>query len=817
MSKQFALTLLDGSASMLETESNKKLSLGGAEHKSYDHAQQAVELALRAVGGATGRMVGDVPDEDAIKSALSTGAFSLVLRGNIRECRVAVLHLHARLGLDYDAMLDGKRRAGLIVEPIVDAPDRYATYSFESDMRPLDAMRQLVERWIVEARRVPRAKDLADKSATRWRQMLAVGVGAGAPVRVVITGVTGAGKSTFLNAVLGREVVPYSSGICTAAILHIKKVSTAAREGFKVVWRSPSDITRQIKDLLEELKHAESNRTRVGTALRAKVGEVRSSADALQERRRSLSRKIAALKQALQLSSGREALRPLCEIGPFARNSPDSMAEGVDHIIMQIDHPLLSHIEIIDAPGLRDGDEQRQRLLIKAFEGDAAWLYLAPASERSNTCTADWQHIQRLAHNEAGVLVLTKADGQPPDPGKTPSETMSARMRDYQAFGWKRPLDWCSALLPAKLAALGPNGSEDELDMAFQDAKLQGILNLSRTAGRRLSDFMVNRRREPELWGAFVDYALDASRLPVALRRVGVAIYEDAIARRLAQGQAELLAAVKEAIQQVHDAYSQAEKVRQAHDVIGEHERRRAELKDKLLSIAEVLADMCAEHAKTVKAIETDSEVIRTKFDETIEKLESTMESRFDEVFAEQSRPIWMSGARSFSVVTEFEAPLSESAHALLKEHAHRVMKAVRADHTTGILSNYVILDVKSVGNVHDEEDFWEWASTTQARMKKATKEKIGRCAAGLRKGFASKVLEIGAFAQDALSRKQIKVAEEIKALKGDVAELTRAIKENDPGQSRAVAENALRTLSSHGEFFKTFLREVERSAKLRR
>jgi Dynamin family len=813
MDSRYELLLFDGQASLRDLQSDKPLKLGKEEHTAYEHAQQATELAVQAICAGTGRMKGDDPDDVKIGEAFTNGDVSLLIRGHARECRVVALHLHARYGLDFDAMtIAGGGTPAVRIEPVDDAPDGYSTYRFESDMRPLNAMRDFLERWLHEAQREPRAKEKSERSAERWRSLLTLGAdSSGAPVCVVITGVTGAGKSTFLNAILGREVVPHSSGVCTATILRLRRAENVAEEGFTVVWRLDAEI-KQLVNLHEtELKHVESRVTKIKTAL---TGE---SFHALEERAIVLKKKIPALQSARHLARDRRRTLPLKEIGNYARNAPESWAEAVDGLDIALAHPLLGHVSIIDAPGLRDGDAQRQRQVLRAFEGDTAWLYLAPAAERSDTCKDDWRHIQSLSHNSAGVLVLTKADGQPSDPGKTTRETMQARLRDYRAYGWNSTTEWCSALLPAQLGVLGPGADETALVRACDDAKLPGLLSLSgRKVGRRLVDFMLDRRSNAVSWQTFVDYSLDASRLPVAVRKVGRKLFDDAIARRIVKGRGELEAAVREAIDYVVEGIANAQRVLKEHDAIETQKTQLEEQRVLLLSITEELATTRKKNASTLRVIVKRGKGHREAFRAAVAARQHSLKSAFEASFIKQNSGIWMRGSRSFALVAQFQAPLSEEGHQLLLQHLSVVLEDIRGPENRkdtlsadGLLNSYGMMEVDDIGDVEDEEGFWELKGTTEVRMWATLDRKAQRCAKGLEKGFKAKLMEIYAFAKVKFDDEKKHCLEHIAAVKTEAASLEKAIKENNPAQSRVRAKETLRSLTDHKKAFADYLADL--------
>ena len=813
MSDRFDLTLLDGRASLRNIDTGTGIALAGREQFPYQNAQQATELCIDAIGALTGRMRGDRADDVAVAHALTNGAASLAIRGHARECRVVALHLHVRYGLDFADMTSPTPVGGVRVKPVRDAVDGLSTYRFDSEMRHVEALRRLVDRWLAESDRDAEAKAHAERNVTMWRKLLSIGAKEQAPVRVVVTGVTGAGKSTFLNAILGRDVLPSSSGICTAALLRLRKASVRSAEGFEVEWRSAEDVDRQIIELTTELQN--SRGVQGAEKVAAELGYASETLTSRAERARILPSKIDAMRAARRQLAEKARRLPLRELAKYARNAPDSCAEAVHSINVFVDHPLLLHVELVDAPGLRDGDHERQRLLIKAFEGDVGWLYLAPAASRDDTCKADWAHIQQLAHNSAGVLLLTKADGINPDRGRTLAEAMTSRVLEYRRYGWERAVEWCAALLPAELASLR-GADENVLVQAFDIARPNVLLALpGREPCRRLQEFMVEQRNSPSNWATFVDYSLDASRLPMALRRAGQVLYEDVIVRRVDEGRSALVQAVQEAIAQVEAGRARAEQTLEAHDTMSELGRQLAELRSELTHLTAQLADRRAAHGKILTSVDESEDESRKAFKAASERHAKTLSSSFKRSFDQQSKPIMLSGPRSFPFVAELEAPLGDVAHGFLAAHAAAIVEAIaacrgeRGLELGGLLKNYVLLEVHSVGDVHDQEKVLEWKSTTEARMREEIERRAQRCVERMGEAFAARLKQMRIRTTEHLLESEAACRGAIKSRGEGIAKLEAAILCANPAQSREHAEASLSQLAEHGAVFRGFLAEV--------
>lgn len=818
----FELTLSGGQAALRDNRTGSPIRLGEQDRHTYDNAQRAVELAVEAICAVTGRMNRDAADEKAFAQALQNGAVTLTVRGHARECRVVALHLHARYGLDFDRICSGTPRAGgqagvqpgvqagVRIDALPDADDGYAMYRFDEDLRRVTKTRSLVERWQALCKRHPQASERLARSLERWQELLPLSDGKVAPVRIVVTGVTGAGKSTFLNAVLGRQIVPDSSGVCTATVLKIRKAKSSAHEGFEIKWRSRGEIEDHIEILVGKQR-------RIATAAKADawmnspLSQIKENLQSVDDKSKDLTSKILALRAAAAEAKAPQRLRQLKSIGHYAKAAPDSCAEAVSELVVRLDHPLLEFVEFVDAPGLRDGDDQRQKLLIRAFEGDAAWLYLAPAPSRDNSCVEDWTHIQALAHNDMGVLLLTKADAQPPDRGQTTSDAMVRRMHDYRDFGWTRAIEWCSAWLPAKLTAL--EGGEFE-DGSIELSCLRSCLNLrGREPERRLQDFAYDRRGQPESWATFQDYALDASRVPAILRRLGRSLFEETMARRIEEVHKDLLESVQEAIANIDTAGTRAAQILNAHDLMQHQRMELQKSQSELLAIENERTLLLEHHAAALDKADESARDLTSRFESLIASQRASLRNAFDATFETQSKDIWFWGDRSFPLVAEFEQPLTRAAHDYLKEHVDALTLAAGSEQRSkleGLLRNYVLMDdLESGGDVAHKEEILDSKRTVRDRMWNKTSARANRFAEGLTNGFAARLEKIRDRLEKSQKQDRGPYEDRISDHKRYISDLEAALADHNPGQSRENAQRELVQLADHRVLFEQFLAEI--------
>ncbi len=812
MNREFNLTLLGGQMRLTETGSGQSL-LSGPASAEYDLAQAAVERALTIIAEATGRMHGDQVDETGLKDALIKGSFKLVLHGHSRELHVAALHLHVRYDLDFDSILDGAL-PGIRLTPIPDAVDNYGTYRFESDMRPLEAMRELFDQWLKVADRDPKAKGNAQRNHPQWKQLLALGGNDRAPLRVVVTGVTGAGKSTFLNALLGRDIVPHSSGVCTAAILRIRYAPSPQAEEVRVHWLPVEEISSLAKEFTAKAEALTPRNAREGGAA---VGSKPS--EEVTQRRDYYEAKARAMRNAgAQRGKGAVTRVQIKDLHQYARNDAQSFAEATQELQVFISHPLLRHLEIVDAPGLRDGNEERQKMLRKAFEGDTAWLYLVPADARNESCKADWELIREKAGNGLGVLVLTKADGQPANDGETIDETMKKRLTiDYKGtFGWLDPMVWCSALMPSRFATMQGEWTERALDSVFTESRLPSILGLpNRAAKIRLENFLHDASRDTNRKQVVTDYVLDASRLPQVMRTVGRVLYQDAISKKVRRGRDELAAAASEALQACDDGLQESKRVLEAHDAIAALLVQVEQRQERIRVLQADYKQLSDRHRVSLNSVRTQCADANADFRREADGLIARLKGIFDGVFRNQSKNIYMSGGRSFSLLDHFESPLSVFARRRLQALSVAIANQISAYSPRSLASEElrperVVLVSIGVPTVTDREGFWELKETAQARMWESTALRALSCRDELNRNFQLEVQKIEGFASSLIREDETKKKSAIQTLEAKLAATQQEIKDNDPKQSLQTARERMTAYIEHRKAFEGFMASLK-------
>lgn len=482
-------------------DGNTRLRLGDEPRVPYRSAQAAISTALE---GASAHFNVTVRD---FLGGLAHGQVVLSIAGERREVAVAKLHLR----LAYAAESAALDRVRLVVEDA--GPSIYDTFGFASDSVVIEAAGRLLDCWT-------RALAGSDVELSRWgtsepklRDGLGMVNGKVRPARIGVVGVTGAGKSSFINALLGRELLPTDIGISTAAIIEVVAAKARSSEGLKVRWMTQAMLEERIREL--------------------RAGAKRLLSEDENDRR---LRRLDALERAQRLR-GRSDLLNLDSIKEYASVRQGGLADAVERVTAFVHHPLLEHATIVDTPGLRDPDPWRRRVAIGAVGQMDAWVYLAQAGDKeSSSVVDDWRELRSQSNNGACVMLLTKMDAL----GGDEERILSARLSAFRQHGWDRDVEHCAARGPSLLAATAGSW-QSRLDR-LEDSGYPLYLARAVAPGRRPKAFEGALREFADAGDEQVvrDYVLDASGVPACARFVGRGLVELALRGRAATVQARL-------------------------------------------------------------------------------------------------------------------------------------------------------------------------------------------------------------------------------------------------------------------------------------
>ena len=251
-------------------------------------------------------------------------------------------------------------------------------------------------------------------------------------IRIALVGTTGAGKSTFLNAVLGQEVLPVGvMAPCTAFVTSVRHAPDARCE-VQVQFATRQEWQADLKNLVATLRPGEGEEPREGPA------EGKRLADAARKRiqavyglnrdelphpeallRRPLPTEVESIFQANSVetqnfTSTKEMLGYLRQL----TRGEGSLWPLVKQVNIVGPYPCLAGgLELVDLPGLNDPNEARVEVT-REFLRTAPFVWVIFSMVRGLT-----DDIQRILYEEkllrnlvlggnyhALSLVGTKAD-----------------------------------------------------------------------------------------------------------------------------------------------------------------------------------------------------------------------------------------------------------------------------------------------------------------------------------------------------------------------------------------------------------------------
>jgi hypothetical protein len=271
------------------------------------------------------------------------------------------------------------------------------------------------------------------------------------PISVALLGVTGAGKSSLVNAIIGEDLVPWSDfATCTAGIARIKyrkgqgysiRVTFISRESWE------DDLLKmrnQISWLNEPAEQNENGAQEepLGTGIRALVEEDRNrltavyGSSAVNEFAQSLAIESLTLPEGHayafkkgfdeQNVSTIEEAKETLEMYLSTANIEGEVQSGgqfwpiVESVLIEGEFPgIVEGAELVDLPGVNDANKAREQKTID-FLADAKFIFVANWARalfdaRTVSVLKSRNVLNRvLAKNTPGVLTFigTKSDAE---------------------------------------------------------------------------------------------------------------------------------------------------------------------------------------------------------------------------------------------------------------------------------------------------------------------------------------------------------------------------------------------------------------------
>jgi hypothetical protein len=745
MTRRYAIQLFDRHVVVLDGSERRLQLRDDAERVPYDSVQVGLDLALRAVAmDLLVRTEGGQPDLKELARLIRIGEVPLEIHGHARENAVAALEAYAGHDLTSELIRDADRTAIRLVEAVRNEESVYETYRCASDLEPVEHLATLVSEW--------RSGGLGNSSDHAWlatlegrvmRSLRARPGPAGSPIkpqpiRVAVLGVTGAGKSSFLNAILGiaPSVLPSSSDISTAAVIELRHAEAKDHERAEIAWRDREWCERTLRVAEETLRAAEKRANKNDNDFAAQ--------DALFTARHTVERLRPGWDAFLRGARHRR----LAELRSIVA-AQDGYAELIERVTAYVHAPLLRSVTFIDTPGLRDPDEARRRLAIQSIADADSWLYLLKSDEKANVSVhGDLDEIFKQAHSTAGVLVFSKLDGLTVDAGSTLQLSLSSRRASIRSDAIERGFVACTASWQKEIDRTRPAEAYD----ATQWDDLSSLLDKGATLAdsfaptwkrkaKPLRELISRAETHTRLRQPLLDYFHDLSGVPAAVRHASRRAVRQGVKRRIDGGLyaldselAHRLAAKRREIENLErqlllwdDIEAQTLRRDEAERTIGSV-RTEVEAIDARLGN---LARIQRQHERALDEAFSNTEPFRTNAIEAVRRGARSAKK------ASHLPWKYLRGRRGADVFDSFDIPLAARADAILQACAAslRAFLPLHGAHGPGasVADEPYSLHGTSARLIEVDEELLEWFEATLVRLETLTRRSLDAAALAMR------------------------------------------------------------------------------------
>jgi|GEM_PF-6426784 len=692
------------------------------DFREYTSAQEAADAALDLLAP-------ELNVRDASEVAARMGDLSLALEGHERELGVVLLHWHIAWGAPREAL----SRIG--TSAIDRGPSIYESFEFGSYSPKLAAVRELLAQWtqLAQKRRIVEAKGDPWKDDRK--------VFAERP-RVGIVGVTGAGKSMFINALLRTPLLSSSSGNSTGCITELAYTDNPTGSLMVILKR---------RDLLEqEIRTFDGVDGKAQVIRKAKnvamtpIGGGEGVFDRAEYDRRK--RRIDGLREASKLDEAKQY--PLSRLEEFTNAEMCPTVFGIDRVTVSLRHPLLKHVTLVDTPGTQDPDEHRRWLAIAEAKNLHAWVYLVAAYHApTDTVVKEWDTFRTKANNRSAAMILTMAD-QLVSKGEGMRSVLVQRAQAYRALGWRDHDDIeSSAALPMMdlLETKRPN-----------EAWVDAIVGYLRSEGRRgkVRERLQAMVDEGEVsLVRFVDYTSDLCglvRSATLMARVGQRALlgrVDEVHQRLGRRVVQATATLNEELATLRRDLARCNDVAGLEALVAQDQRECADAKAKAKWLGEVMAktriaadSRMVTHGGEVRSRANDIKPSREVHDAWVDK---------------HGRKHLMYGTCQYDLLDEYDGPVAKFAGERIECFARATCDGYATlltaqegrerlrKRTEEKLQGYSLVPSPSRHTVDEREELFEWRRDALGRLWGRTLQECDVSAAAIVSNMKGRMAEV--------------------------------------------------------------------------
>ena len=226
---------------------------------------------------------------------------------------------------------------------------------------------------------------------------------------LAILGKAKAGKSTFINALVGRSVLPVHSDVCTATIIKLSYPTDGRTEGFSVQYKSADVLDSYMAGLRAEEERYKSDCEYATTEwLRSEISS--DTKDKICQPYEKHVLYIAKIQEAMAQTSKvlnrTEFIGDLNRVQHYADGTDDNFVPVlVDTIHMYVVSDILQHVSLVDTPGMGDNNEARNNASQRVLNSVDGYVYIVSAQEMK---TADVRKELEWIRVVAGAIPHVK-------------------------------------------------------------------------------------------------------------------------------------------------------------------------------------------------------------------------------------------------------------------------------------------------------------------------------------------------------------------------------------------------------------------------